>query len=128
MPFDLSTLGARFRDVDADLEAVEHSKIAEALRTAAAEIIPLLPEGTVVDDFLAALEKAAVEAHKLVPAVSAVVTAEGGLAPAPAPVEGLTTTESGTTGEAPVAAQEGTGAPEGTAVAADPTQPGTAPA
>jgi hypothetical protein len=81
--FDLASIEHRFDFNAHDLSDALHSQVAKVIEDAAKAVLPLLPEGSVVDDLLAHFDHAAAEAHKLVAAAAPVVEA---VDPAAAPV------------------------------------------
>jgi len=92
MSFDLSTLESRFwhdlDEVDSDAEAALHSKIVDTAVTAAKAILPLVPDGSEVENLLGHLDEFAAEAHRLVSGAESVVeTKPPEQAPEPADVE-----------------------------------------
>lgn len=74
--FDLSTIETRFHSAEEDIEEALHSKVADAILTAAKTILPLVPEGADVEALLSKFDEVATEAHKAVDAVAPVVEAD----------------------------------------------------
>jgi len=81
--FDLSSLENRFRSVELDAEEALHSKVAKAIEEAAKIVMPLVPDGPVVEELLAEFDKLAAKAHRVVAVAAPVVDAAD---PAAAPI------------------------------------------
>jgi hypothetical protein len=66
--FDLAALEGHFAAVAHDVNDALHSQVAQVIEDAAKAVLPLIPEGSVVEGLLAKFDAVASEAHSLLAA------------------------------------------------------------